>query len=77
MTVNSITADGSFTITGSGQQGYTSTGGTTSGYITLSPGTYNFTLVKTDNNTAGANVTFTWADSSITNPASSSNMSTC
>ena len=77
MTVNSITANGSFTITGVGQQGYTSTGGTASGYITLTPGTYNFTLVKSTNYTAGDNVTFTWADSSITNPASSSNMSTC
>ncbi len=77
MTVNSITANGSFTITGAGQQGYTSTGGTASGYITLTPGTYNFTLVKSTNYTAGDNVTFTWADSSITNPASSSNMSTC
>jgi hypothetical protein len=77
MTVNSITANGSFTITGTGQQGYTSTGGTASGYITLTPGTYNFTLVKTDNNTNGSNVTFTWADSSITNPTSSSNLASC
>jgi hypothetical protein len=77
MTVNSITANGSFTITGAGQQGYTSTGGTASGYITLTPGTYNFTLVKSTNYTAGDNVTFTWADSSITDPTSSSNMSTC
>jgi len=77
MTINSISASGTFTITSFGQQGYTNTGGTAAGYITLSPGTYSFSLVKSDNETAGANVTFTYADSSITDPTLSFNMSTC
>jgi hypothetical protein len=77
MTINSISATGTFTITSSGQVGYTSSGGTASGYITLAPGTYNFTLVKSDNITLGNNVTFYYAVSTVTNPTSSSNMSNC
>ena len=76
MTVNSISTTGTFTITGSGQTGYSTSGGT-SGYVTLTPGTYSFTLNKTDNLTSGNEVRFSWADSSITDPTSSTNMSVC
>lgn len=77
MTINSISATGTFTITSTGQTGYSNSGGTASGYITLSPGTYSFTLNKTDNFTSGNNVRFSWADSTITNPTLSTDAGVC
>jgi hypothetical protein len=77
MTVNSLNASGTFTIYTSGQTGYTDSGGTASGYVTLSPGTYGFTLTKSDNLTSGNNVTFVYSDSSNTNPNLASNMNAC
>ena len=74
-TFNSISASGTFTILTGGQTGYSSTGGTSSGYVTLSPGTYSFTITKSDNNTSGAQVTMVW--STGTNPNTASNTSTC
>lgn len=77
MNVNSIDATGTFTIISSGQTGYSNSSGTADGYITLSPGTYSFTLTKSDNLTSGNNVKFSWAISSVTDPTLSSDMSTC
>lgn len=76
MTINSVNANGTFTITGSGQTGHTSSNGSTgAGYITLTPGTYNFTLVKSDNLTSGNNVRFVW--STGTNPATATEVLGC
>jgi len=75
LTVNGLTATGTFVITSVGQTFYSDTSGTSSGYITLSPGTYGYTLVKTDNLTSGNEVRLSW--STAANPALSNNMSTC
>jgi len=77
MNIDGFDASGTFTIVSSGQTGYSSSGGTASGYITLSPGTYNFSLTKSDNLTSGNSVRFSWASSTVTDPASSTNMSAC
>jgi hypothetical protein len=77
MNINSIDASGTFTIITPGQVGYSSSGGTADGYITLGPGTYNFTLVKSDNLTSGNNVRFSWNNSTITNPLTSTDMVAC
>lgn len=76
MTINSVNANGSDTITSSGQTFYSSQGGSNSnGYITLTPGTYNYTLTKTDNLTSGNSVRFSW--STGTNAATSTEMTAC
>lgn len=76
VTINSVNANGSFTITGSGQTGHSSSNGSTgAGFITLPPGTYNFTLVKTDNLTSGNNVRLAWSVG--TNPATATEMAAC
>lgn len=77
MNINGIDATGTFTIISSGQTGYSNSGGTSNGYITLTPGTYGFTLTKSDNLTSGNEVRFSWANVTITDPALSTNMSTC
>jgi hypothetical protein len=77
MNIDGFGASGTFTIVNSGQTGYSSSGGTASGYITLSPGTYNFSLTKSDNLTSGNEVRFSWASSTVTNPTSSTSMSAC
>ncbi len=76
MTIGGVTANGGFTITSSGQVGYTNNGGTNNlHYIRLTPGTYQYTLSKIDTYSAGNNITFTW--STGTDPNSSTNMGSC
>lgn len=76
MNINSVNANGSFTITGSGQTGHSSSNGSTgAGFITLPPGTYNFTLIKSDNLTSGNNVRLAWSVG--TNPATATEMAAC
>ena len=61
MYINSIYASGTHTITNYGQTFYSNYLGTSNGYITLSPGTYSYSLVKQDNLTSGNEVRFTWS----------------
>ena len=76
MIVNSISASGTFPITSSGQVGYSDTGGSTSsGFVTLAPGTYNFSLTKVDNLTSGNSVKL--SHSVGANPATSVDMGVC
>ena len=78
-TINSITISGTFTILTSGQPRYTTTGGSTgNGYITLAPGTYSLSLLKTDNYSSGAGIsTIMWSASSNTNPNLTTSVTTC
>ena len=68
-TYNSVTEYGTFEMASSGQQRYTDTGGTTSdGYVTLGPGTYSFSLLKSDNLTSGNGISgIMWSLSTNTN----------
>ena len=76
MIVNSISASGTFPITSSGQVGYSDTGGSTSsGFVTLAPGTYNFSLTKVDNLTSGNSVKL--SHSVGANPATSIDVDIC
>lgn len=76
MTVNAIGASGTFTIISSGQVGYSDTGGSTSfGFVTLSPGTYNFSLTKVDNLTSGNQVKLSYSVGA--NPATSVDVDPC
>ncbi len=77
LTINGVTATGTFVITSVGQTFYSDTQGTSNGYITLTPGTYGYTLVKTDNLTSGNEVRLSWNQSTVANPTLSSNMGTC
>jgi len=62
MVVNAIAASGTFTITSTGQVGYSDTGGSTSfGFVTLNPGVYNFSLTKVDNLTSGNQVKLSYS----------------
>ncbi len=74
MIVNSISASGTFTITSSGQVGYSDTGGSAFGYVTLTPGTYSFSLTKVDNLTSGNNVKLSYSIGA--NPATSIDVDT-
>ena len=76
MVINAISASGTFTITSSGQVGYSDTGGSTSfGFVTLAPGTYNFSLTKDDNLTSGNSVKL--SHSVGANPATSVDLDIC
>ena len=76
MVINAISASGTFTINSSGQVGYSDTGGSTSfGFVTLAPGTYNFSLTKDDNLTSGNSVKL--SHSVGANPATSVDMGVC
>jgi hypothetical protein len=76
MVINAISASGTFTINSSGQIGYSDTGGSTSfGFVTLAPGTYNFSLTKDDNLTSGNEVKL--SHSVGANPATSIDVDTC
>jgi hypothetical protein len=67
-TFNSVTVTGTYTIMASGQPGWTNSGGTTSsGYVTLTPGDYDFTITKSDNLTSGATVSVSWSTGTIGN----------
>ena len=76
MVINAISASGTFIINSSGQVGYSDTGGSTSsGFVTLAPGTYNFSLTKDDNLTSGNSVKL--SHSVGANPATSVDMGVC
>lgn len=69
-TYNSVTEYGIFSIMTNGQTGYSNSGGDSgSGYVTLSSGTYSFSLLKSDGNASGAGITgIMWSLSTNTNP---------
>jgi len=76
MVINAISASGIFPITSSGQVEYSDTGGSTSsGFVTLTPGTYNFSLTKVDNITIGNQVKLSYSVGA--NPATSVDMGVC
>ncbi len=75
LTIGGLSATGNFTITSFGQVGYTNSGGSNSGYFTLTPGTYQYTLTKSDNYTSGNNVNVVL--STGTDPASATNLQPC
>ena len=74
-TFNSVNVSGTYTVMVNGQVGYSNSGGTNSnGYVTLAPGTYNFSLTKSDNLSNGATVGMSWSTGTI--PASSTYVNT-
>ena len=76
LTIGGLSATGGFTITGPGQVGYTNSGGSNNlTYFVLTPGTYEFTLVKSDTYSAGNNVNIVY--STGTDPASATNLQQC
>jgi hypothetical protein len=78
-TINSTSIFGDFMVLTYGQPGYTTSGGSTgNGYVTLSPGTYSLSLLKSDNYSSGNGITnIMWAQSSITNPNVSTYAAIC
>ncbi len=77
LTIGGVTATGSFTITSSGQVGYTNSGGSNNlTYIVLTPGTYQYTLTKSDNLTSGNNVNIVYT-TGATDPAVATNIQPC
>jgi hypothetical protein len=78
LTIGGVTASGSFTITSSGQVGYTNSGGSNNlTYIVLTPGTYQYTLTKSDNLTSGNNVNIVYTTGGATDPAVATNIQPC
>jgi hypothetical protein len=78
-TFNSIPASGTFTIMNLGESQYTTSGGSGgNGYVTLTPGTYGFSLLKSDNVSNSAGISnIVWSVSTNTNPNMATNASTC
>jgi hypothetical protein len=75
-TINGVNASGSFSVTDVTPQGHTSSNGSTgAGFVTLAPGTYNFTLVKSDVLSSGNNVRLVWSVG--TNPNAAAEMGAC
>lgn len=69
-TFNSVSVSGTYSVMVNGQVGYSNSGGTNSnGYVTLAPGSYNFSLTKSDNLSNGASVGMSFSTGTI--PASS------
>lgn len=78
LTIGGVTATGGFTITSSGQVGYTNSGGSNNlTYIVLTPGTYQYTLTKSDNLTSGNNVNIVYTTGGATDPAVATNIQQC
>jgi hypothetical protein len=75
-TINGVNASGSFSVSDVTPQGHTSSNGSTgAGFVTLAPGTYNFTLVKSDVLSSGNNVRLVWSVG--TNPNAAAEMGPC
>ncbi len=78
LTIGGVTATGGFTITSPGQVGYTNSGGSNNlTYIVLTPGTYQYTLTKSDNLTSGNNVNIVYTTGGATDPAVATNIQPC
>jgi hypothetical protein len=78
LTIGGLSATGGFTITSFGQVGYTNSGGSNNlTYFVLTPGTYEYTLVKSDTYSAGNNVNLVYTTGGATDPAVATNMDAC